>query len=54
MSPEILSKQPYDFKTDVWSMGISLYCLLTGKLPFIGDTVEQTVSNIKKKQLNFE
>lgn len=54
LSPEILHKQPYDFKTDVWSLGISLYCMLTGKLPFVDDTVEQTISNIKRKEVNFD
>jgi len=38
MAPEILKKQRYGEKCDVWSLGVILYCLLTGKPPFGGES----------------
>lgn len=34
MAPEILNKQAYSFKSDVWSVGTILYEMLTGASPF--------------------
>ena len=36
MSPEFLKRQPYSFQGDVWSLGVMLYELLVGRLPWIG------------------
>ena len=36
ISPEILNNEFYDESTDVWSLGISIYCILTCKYPFDG------------------
>ncbi|MEQ8190496.1 MAG: PEGA domain-containing protein [Candidatus Eremiobacterota bacterium] len=38
MAPEKLEKKSMDFKTDLFSLGIIFYRLLTGELPFEGDT----------------
>ena len=34
MSPQILSKQGYSSKCDIWSIGVIYYELLVGKHPF--------------------
>ena len=33
-SPEVVSKQPYDSKIDIWSIGVLTYELLYGTIPF--------------------
>lgn len=34
MSPERITGQPYSYSCDVWSLGVVLFCLTTGKYPF--------------------
>ena len=43
MAPEILSRNRYDEKCDVWSLGVILFCMLTGKPPFYGSTDDEII-----------
>lgn len=39
LSPEIIKNEPYNFKSDMWSLGVILYELCALKPPFNGGNI---------------
>ena len=47
MAPEIIeSRNPYDQKVDLWSLGVIIYQIFTGKTPFRPDGDRSTLDKI--------
>ena len=48
LSPELVKQIPYDYKTDIWSFGCSLYHLASLEPPFTGNNLIVLGNNIVK------
>ena len=46
LSPEAISSQMVDERTDIWAFGVMLYEMLAGKRPFSGDNMTQLIISI--------
>ncbi|NP_001089404.1 uncharacterized protein LOC734454 [Xenopus laevis] len=53
VAPEILSYEPISIATDMWSIGVLAYVMLTGTSPFLGDDKQQTFLNISQLNVTY-
>ena len=53
LAPEIINGQGHDEKVDIWCIGVLLFELLTGKVPFQGNNVDQVKYNIRSLKISW-
>jgi serine/threonine-protein kinase len=53
MAPEQAAGKPVDRRADIWSFGVVLYELLTGRTLFTGETISHTLASVLKDQIDF-
>ncbi|XP_078536545.1 serine/threonine-protein kinase 17B [Lissotriton helveticus] len=53
VAPEILSYEPITTATDLWSIGVISYMLLTGESPFLGADKQETYLNVSQVNVDY-
>ncbi|KAH6921983.1 hypothetical protein HPB50_007238 [Hyalomma asiaticum] len=53
MAPEILKRRPYGRACDWWSAGATMYKMMTGRVPFRGETKEELTDKIINQPLKW-
>ena len=54
MAPEIFNRPFYDEKVDIWSAGVILYNMTTGREPFALDKKEYKSHQVSNHEINFD
>jgi serine/threonine protein kinase len=54
VSPEVISYEPVSTTSDMWSVGVVCYVLLSGLSPFMGDNDTETFANISGIAYDFD
>ncbi|XP_018601277.1 death-associated protein kinase 3 [Scleropages formosus] len=54
VAPEIVNYEPLGLEADMWSIGVITYILLSGASPFLGETKQETLTNISAVDYDFD
>nr|XP_009670816.1 PREDICTED: myosin light chain kinase 2, skeletal/cardiac muscle [Struthio camelus australis] len=54
LSPEVVNYEQVSYATDMWSMGVITYMLLSGLSPFLGDNDTETLNNVLAAEWYFD
>jgi Tol biopolymer transport system component len=54
MSPEQAAGKPVDRRADIWSFGVVLWEMLTGRHLFSGETVSHTLTDVQHAPIDFD
>lgn len=54
VAPEVVNFDHIGFGTDIWSIGVICYVLLSGLSPFMGDTDIETMANVTIAKYDFD
>ncbi|XP_018619831.1 myosin light chain kinase, smooth muscle-like isoform X2 [Scleropages formosus] len=54
VAPEVISFEPVELATDMWSVGVICYILLSGESPFQGNSESETLALVTAAELEFD
>ncbi|XP_016398787.1 myosin light chain kinase, smooth muscle-like [Sinocyclocheilus rhinocerous] len=54
VAPEVVNYEPVDLATDMWSIGVICYILLSGESPFQGNSDAETLALVTAAQWEFD
>lgn len=54
VAPEVVNFDEISYTTDMWSIGVITYVLLSGLSPFMGETDVETMANVTIAKYDFE
>jgi serine/threonine protein kinase len=54
VAPEVVNFDDISYATDMWSVGVITYVLLSGLSPFMGETDVETMANVTIAKFDFD